>query len=343
MNVTTASSQEEARLWQSFVESRPESCNYHRWGWKAVLENSFGWPTYYLRAEEQGRTRGVLPLVWQRSRLFGSFLTSLPFFNAGGILADGPESQQALLEEAITLAQRLGAKHLELRQRHDLGLALPTRTNKVGVWRAVEADSERMWKALPPKVRTDVRKAMKNDLAAEVGGEERLEDFYRVFVLNMRDLGTPVYSRSFFAEIFKAFPTETYINVVRLREEVIAASFLVGHRDTLEVPWSSSLRAYLPLQPNMLLYWRNLCVAGEKGYRIFDFGRSSVDSGTHRFKMQWGAEERLLPWGYWLRDGSELPQLNPENPRYRLAIRVWRKLPVAVTRWVGPRIVRCLP
>ncbi len=343
MRVVSASSEAEAKRWQDFVESRPEGSNYHRWGWRAVLEKSFGWPTYYLSLEENGQTRGVLPLVWQRSRLFGSFLTSLPFFNSGGILADGRESERALLEEAIALAQRLGAKHLELRQRQDLSLALPTRTNKVGVWRAVESDSERMWNALPPKVRTDVRKAMKNELTAEWGGEERLEDFYRVFVHNMRDLGTPVYSRSFFSAIFQAFPAETYINVVLRGKEVIAASFLVGHRDTLEVPWSASLRAYLSLQPNMLLYWRNLCVAGEKGYRIFDFGRSSVDSGTHRFKMQWGCQEASLPWGYWLRNGTELPRLNPENPRYRFAIGVWRRLPLAVTRWVGPRIVRCLP
>ena len=225
----------------------------------------------------QGDTiRGVLPLVWQRSRIFGSFLTSLPYFNYGGIIAEGHEAEQALLREAIALARQLRATHLELRHRRDHTLGLPLKTNKVSVICEVQTDAERMWQSLPHKVPTDIRKPMKSGLTAEFGGAELLNEFYSVFAENMRDLGTPVYSKKFFAEILRTFPEDSYICLTRHDGSPAAASFLLGYRNTLEVPWSSSLRRYRSMKPNMLLYWKSLCFAGERGYQIFDFGLSSI-------------------------------------------------------------------
>jgi FemAB-related protein (PEP-CTERM system-associated) len=333
----------EGALWQRYVDGHPEATNYHRWGWKQVVENAFGWPTYYLMANCEGQIGGVLPLVWQKSFVFGSFLTSVPFFNAGGIIADHAEAEHALLQEAIALARRLKVQHLELRHRSERPLALPTRTNKLTVIRAVGPDAEKMFNALDKKVRTDIRKAIKSELVAEVGGAELVDEFYEIFAENMRDLGTPVYSPNFFREVFRAFPHDSFITLVRHHGRAVASSFLSGFRDTMEVPWSSSLRSYLPMKPNMLLYWKNLAFSGERGYTFFDFGRSSVGSGTHKFKLQWGSQEVPLYWNYWLPDGKEIPELNPHNPKYRLAIAAWQKLPLRLTKLLGPHIVKRLP
>jgi serine/alanine adding enzyme len=200
-----------------------------------------------------------------------------------------------------------------------------------------------MLRNLPHKVRSDVRKAMQSGFTAELLGEEALDDFYRIFAINMRELGTPVYSKRFFHEILKAFPSVTHICLVRLGGKPVAASFLMGYRDVIEAGWSASLYEYLRLKPNMFLYWSIFCLAGQKGYRVFDFGRSSVGSGTHRFKLQWGSQEVLLYWAYWLPEGAAPPELNPQNPRYRLAIKVWSRLPVGVTKILGPPIAKCLP
>jgi len=333
--------------WQQYVEAHPLATNYHRLGWKQVIENSFGWPTYYWMAEENGNVWGVLPLVWQRSRLFGSFLTSLPFLNAGGILTDGPEAERALLSEAVSLAKKVGAKYLELRHREPHATAtevkLQTKTSKVTLVLPIGADQDKMWKDLGTKMRTKVRKSQSFGMTAEFGGAELLEDFYAVFSHNMRDLGTPVYSREFFAEIFRVFPQDTCLCVIRKDGETVAASFLSGFRERIEAVWSSSVQKYLSLKPNFFLYWNLLCFAGSKGYRLFDFGRSSVDSGTHEFKLQWGAQTKQLYWDYWLPNGDQLPELNPQNPKYRAAIWLWQKIPVPVTRILGPHIVRCLP
>lgn len=343
MKIELFNSEADAERWQAFVNSHPGCTNYHRWNWKTVIEKSFDWPTFYLAAIEGKELRGILPIVWQKSWLFGSFLTSMPFLNAGGIVAESDSIQQALLHEGIGLAKRIGAKHLELRQREDHQFSLPARTNKVTVVLSVEQDSERMWKALSTKMRTKIRKSMSFGLSAEFGGLELLDDFYRVFSKNMRDLGTPVYGRNFFSEILRTFPLDTHLCVVRREGVPVATSFLSGFRDRIEAVWSSSDREYLSLKPNFYLYWNLLCFAGQRGYRLFDFGRSSKGSGTHEFKLQWGGKTIPLHWVYWLSEGRNLPQINPENPKYRMSILAWRRLPLAVTKAIGPRIGRCLP
>jgi FemAB-related protein (PEP-CTERM system-associated) len=180
-------------------------------------------------------------------------------------------------------------------------------------------------------------------LTAEFGRGEFLDDFYVVFARNMRDLGTPVYSRRFFGEVLKTFPGDAYICVVRYQGKPVAGSFLVGYAGRLEAVWSCSLHDYLAMKPNMYLYWRILCFASERKFQYFDFGRSTVDSGTYRFKKQWGAQEVPLHWAYWVREGRSLPELNPENPRYGLAIKLWQRLPVSITKLLGPPLVKRLP
>jgi FemAB-related protein (PEP-CTERM system-associated) len=343
MNIRLAKSETEALVWERFVTQHVACSNYHRWGWKQVIEKSFHWPTFYLMAEEGEQVRGILPLVWQKSRMFGSFVTSLPFLNCGGVVAESKSAKDALVSEAVTLTKRAGADYLELRHRSDPELDLRCKTHKVAMVMTVGPKEEAMWAALPHKVRTDIRKSMKAGLEAEFGGPELLATFYEIFAQNMRDLGTPVYRKGLFSEIFGVFPGDSHICIVRYKDRAIATSFLSGYRDTIEALWSSSLYECAPLKPNMFLYWRALCFAGERGYQVFDFGRSSVGSGTHRFKKQWGSQEIPLHWSYWVPDGGALPEVNNENPRYRFAIRVWQKLPVSVTKMIGPPIVRCLP
>ena len=152
----------------------------------------------------------------------------------------------------------------------------------------------------------------------------------------MRDLGTPVYPQSFFESIIKHFPSEASIHVVTIEGKPVAAGFLLAHRDRVEIPWASSLREYNRISVNMLLYWDILKTAILREYKVFDFGRSSKDVGTYRFKKQWGANELQLYWHYWLRQGETLPELNPANPKFQLAIHIWRKLPLAVANRLGP-------
>lgn len=184
---------------------------------------------------------------------------------------------------------------------------------------------------------------MKEGVEIVEGGIELLDEFYYVLIRNWRDLGTPLYSKRFFASILRAFPDTAYLLVVRLGSQAVASGFFLGFRDRLEIPWAASIRDYNRIAVNMALYWEGLKRAIEKGYCYFDFGRSSVDSGTYRFKRQWGAEPRQLYWNYWLRDGYEIPRITPDNPKYKMAIKAWQTLPVSVANIIGPMISKYLP
>ena len=202
---------------------------------------------------------------------------------------------------------------------------------------------EVLWQGFTSKLRSQIKRPRQEKPRVYCGGIEYLEDFYSVFARNMRDLGTPVYGKRFFLNILDSFPQESRIIVIRLDNRPVAAGFLMDHGDTLEIPWASTVREVNRLSMNMLLYWEVLKLAIAGKHRYFDFGRSSMDSGTFHFKQQWGAQPKRLHWHYWLRDTDGLPMLNPANPRYALMINLWKRLPLQLSKWLGPAIVKNLP
>jgi FemAB-related protein (PEP-CTERM system-associated) len=267
----------------------------------------------------------------------------VPFFSQAGLVAATDEARDALLTEATCIARELKVDYLEMRHRVRPLPGMHSKDNKVMLVCGVHADPEQNMQQLVTKMRTNVRRTLKSGLAAEFGGKELLDDFYRVFSLRMRELGTPVYSRKFFETICENFPTETFVCRILHRGTTISGAFLTGYRDLVEVNWSASDPGALALRPNMFLFWNLLCFAGQKGYSTFDFGRSSVGSGTYNFKLQWGARPVQLHWNYWTPSGEKALELNPENSRYRAAIWLWKRMPLTLTQCFGPSIARSLP
>jgi FemAB-related protein (PEP-CTERM system-associated) len=342
LRVVAAEERDSAR-WNAYTASAADASVYHRYEWRALIQDVFGHRGVYLAAEDEGGgLRGVLPMIRLRSALFGDFLVSMPYFNYGGVLADDANVAQALLDEAASQARALGVTHLEL--RHTAQMAdWPVRTDKITMERRLPGSADELSKQLGSKLRSQIKRPVREGAVGVNGGAELLDEFYAVFARNMRDLGTPVYARRFFAEILARFPQAARVFVVRLKGKAVAAGFTLGGGGRLEIPWASSLREANAVGVNMLLYWNILEYACGAGYEVFDFGRSTADSGTYRFKQQWGAEPRQLYWHYWLRDGGAPPMMNPHNPKYRLAVAVWQRLPLAVANRLGPPLVRNLP
>lgn len=326
--------------WDRYVSAHPQASGYHEWAWRGVFERSFGHEGISLIASRAGRPVGVLPLVFIRGHLFGRTLTSLPFVNYGGVLADDAKVADALVGAAQTAARARRCGHVELRHTNRQFDDLPNRQHKVTMRLPL---SEGQWDRLDRKVRNQVRKALKSGLTAETGGAERLDDFYGVFARNMRDLGTPVYSRRLFGEVLAAFPTRARLVVVRLSGVPIAAGLTYRTDGMVEVPWASSVREHNSLCPNHLLYWTVIENALADGCTTLDFGRSTPNEGTYRFKAQWGAEPLPLHWEYVLPDGGDIPDQGPTNPKFRMAIAAWKRLPLWIANAAGPRIVREIP
>jgi FemAB-related protein (PEP-CTERM system-associated) len=332
----------DAASWDRYVERHPCASGYHLTAWRAIFENVFGHRTISLAAMRGEQVVGILPLVEFRSRLFGRFAVSLPFVNQGGVVADDQEAASALVDRAVAEARARGLTHVELRHEARRFPDLADKQHKVSMRLQLPDDSEMLWDQLDRKVRNQVRKAEKSGLVAAAGGAELVDAFYRVFAENMRDLGTPVYPRRLFDSVIGTFPDRVRVHVVRLGHDVVASSMTVAWRDTVEVPWASSLRRHRDKSPNNLLYWSMLQQAIAERQRVFDFGRSTPDEGTYHFKAQWGAEPSPMHWEYWLASGT-MPDLSPSNAKYRTAIAIWRKLPLWVSNSVGPHVVRNLP
>lgn len=334
----------DSNLWDAYVASVPGASSAHQMGWLRVIKRVFGHETYALAVEgADAALCGILPLVFLKSRLFGTFLVSMPFLNYGGVLADGSEEERLLLAEAAQLRERLGAAHVELRHAETVVEGLPCRTHKVSMLLPLCDSEDAQWAKLNAKVRNQVRKAQKSGLTATVGNQALLDGFYTVFARNMRDLGTPVYSKSFFARILEEFPASSRIIMVELDGKPVAAGLVMWQHGRLEVPWASSLREYNSSCPNNLLYWEAIRFAVGLGQAVLDFGRSTPGGGTYKFKAQWGAAPVQLHWQYMLKSGDSIPDITPTNPRYQAAIAVWKRLPVPVTNVIGPLLVRSIP
>jgi len=339
----TVSDRIEPAEWDQYVERHPEGSIDHLWRWRDVFSRVFDHQSTYLVARRNGAVGGILPLVHFRSRLFGRFLVSVPFLNYGGVLASDAAAADALIASARDIAKSFGASHVELRHISRQFTDLPSRAHKLKLTRPLPPTPEALWSAVDRKVRNQVRKAQKDGLTAHSGHSELIADFYTVFSRNMRDLGTPVYSRSLFDETARLFSHDLHVYVVRLGHAPVAAAIALRFRDTIIVPWASSLREHRQHCPNMLLYWTMLEHATQMGVATFDFGRSTRGAGTHQFKLQWGATETPLHWEYVLLSKSAVPDHGPTNAKFAAAIAVWQRLPLWVTEAFGPAIVRNIP
>ena len=326
--------------WNTYIEAHPAATPYHRYEWLITIARSFGHRAFPLAACVNGHIVGVLPLVLMASRLFGRFLVSLPFVNYGGVLGDTEEVEKTLWESARDIAIQERAAYVEARHVISHGFISQRKQHKVTMVLDLSATSEAQWGAFNAKLRNQIRKAERSGLTARVGGISDLPEFYDVFARNMRDLGTPVYGRCFFEEVLRAFPESCRIVSILSGETVVAAGMTVTFRDTVEVPWAASRREFRSMCPNNMLYWSVIRSAIKQGYKRLDFGRSTPGEGTYKFKEQWRAKPIPLVWEYWLPDSRPLPDLSPKNAKYQAAIELWKRLPLTVTNWLGPLIVR---
>ena len=396
--------------WDSYVQNHPHGTLYHLFGWKNVIERTYGHKTYYLMASNSGvlgatdnrqlatgtarSAVGILPLVHLKHFLFGNSLVSMPFFDTGGILANNEETEKTLLLEAVKLGQDLKVSTIELRhteplawligspqpiadsrkpnemsasfpQKHFeifqfhletekikesnqscsscLKIQTATSSHKVRMLLELPDSSDALMRSFKSKLRSQIRKPIKEGLNAMMGGADLLNDFYHVFCLNMRDLGSPVHSKKLIQNVLAEFPEKAKIVIVYKEKEPVACSVVIGFKEILENPWASALRNYSRLSPNMLLYWTMLEYACDNGYSYFDFGRSTPDEGTYKFKEQWGSKPTPLHWHYVSLDGGQIETAGSEKSKFDKAIHYWQKLPVPVTKVLGPMIRKHIP
>lgn len=336
---------EDVSRWDAYVEQHEDGTLYHKIAWANLIKRTLSQkPRYFIAKDGSGKVVGVLPLVNLKSMVFGNFLVSMPYFNYGGVLADNTEVSTCLVNAATELADSLNVSHVQFRcTKESMPSDFHLSTHKVNMILDLPESQDALGKSIGSKRRSQIKRPIREGVSHKIGGKELLDDFYDVFCQNMRDLGTPVYSKKLFADILNTFEANARICVVYWEGKPVSTGFLMHYKDKLEIPWASTVRYANRISVNMYLYWQILSYAIEEGFKQFDFGRSSIDAGTYKFKKQWGAQPHQCYWYHYVPEGKALPDLSPDNESFGLAIKVWQKLPIGVTKLIGPHIVKAIP
>ena len=330
----------EAR-WDAFVAGCPEATFFHKAGWKRVVESSFGHDARFLYAERAGTIAGVLPLVHVRSRLFGDSLVSGAFAVYGGPAAGDEDARAALIARAVQLADELDVDHIELRGGAPADPAWHVRADLYVTFRkALEADPEKNMLAIPRKQRAMVRKGIKAELAGVV--DDGVDRLHRVYAESVRNLGTPVFPKRYFRALQATFGGDCQVVTVESGGAAVASVMSFFFRDEVLPYYGGGTARARELAANDFMYWDVMRRAVEDGRRLFDFGRSKHGTGSFAFKKNWGFEPTPLRYGFRLRRGVAVPDVSPLNPKYRLFIKAWKRLPLPVANLIGPWIVRGL-
>jgi FemAB-related protein (PEP-CTERM system-associated) len=330
--------------WDAFVAAHPEATFFHRAGWRRVIEAAFGHRTHYLLAERDGAITGVLPLVQVRSLLFGNTLISVPFCVYGGPLAADRESFLRLVEAAAALLRRSRATALEFRPLAPLpdgwlDDAWATRDDLYVTFRKpIAADDDANLKAIPRKQRAVVRKGIEGGLVAGAGQD--VDVLHRIYAESVRNLGTPVFSRRYFRLLAETFRDSMDVVTVRHGDDAVAAVMNFYWRDEVLPYYGGGTAAARQCHANDFMYWEVMRRAAGRGCRLFDYGRSKQGTGAFAFKKNWGFAPQPLAYRFLLAPGAAVPDHNPLNPKYRLFIAAWQRLPLPVANLIGPLVVR---
>jgi FemAB-related protein (PEP-CTERM system-associated) len=327
--------------WDAYVEQATDATFFHRAGWKTVLERAFRHKSHFLYAEEDGTIIGILPLAQVKSALFGNSLSSLPFCVYGGIVADNEIAAVALREHACRLAESLKVGALELRNNHPSDAGWPVKELYFTFRKAIEADDEANLMAIPNRQRAMIRKGIKEGLHSE--WDETTDRLYRVYAESVRNLGTPVFSARYLRILREVFGDASSVLMITHEGQDVAGVMNFYFRDEV-LPYygGSTAMARTIKGVNHFMYWELMRRSREQGYKLFDFGRSKAGTGPYNFKKNFGFKPQPLQYEYHLVKSEAVPDINPLNPKYRLMVNTWSKLPLPVANFIGPFLARSL-
>lgn len=339
MEIKTLDSSSKVR-WDAFVDSQPKATFFHKSGWQEVIEVAFDHPTHFLYAEEDGEILGILPLSHVKSVLFGNALVSTPFCVYGGIVSANEAARLALDNAACELGRALQVDYVEMRNTHAPMEKRPTKDLYVTFRKDLDSDPEKNFLAIPRKQRAMVRKGMAAGLSSVI--DRDINRFYNTYAESVRNLGTPVFGKSLFQALLDVFGDGCEILSIEHQGCVVSSVMSFYFRDEVLPYYGGGTAKARDLYANDFMYWEVMRRAVERGIKVFDYGRSKIGTGSYRFKTHWGFEPTPLHYQYELVKAEKIPDINPLNPKYTIFIAAWKRLPLPVSKLIGPFLARSL-
>ena len=331
--------------WDQYVKNHPLGSFYHLSGWQIIFEDVFGHQTFFLYAvDKNNRVCGILPLVLLKNILGKKFLVSMPFLSFSGLLADSVDVENILIQKARFFGEKYNVQYVEFRQLNELSAVNIKKDNYVNPVLELDADYEKVWMgSLNAKVRNQVRQSFRRGVSVGFG-IEYLDDFYDIFAKTMHRLGTPVHPKTLFLKLVEVFKDKINLAVAKVGKDLSSGMILLNFDNKiLSNPWAASLSEFQTYRPNNGMYWEAIKFGCLNGFRYFDFGRSTINAGTYKFKRQWGPEQKPLFYQYILLNSKEVPQTDAVNNKYEKVIEIWKQLPFGFTKSYGSRLVKYLP
>jgi len=328
--------------WDRFVTTSPAGTMFHLAGWQTLVERVLGHRSFRLVARRGNQITGIFPISWIRSRLFGNCLVSSPLAVYGGICAADSDSYFSLLRAGSDLAKKLGVNYLEMRNRTEpYATALPGRDLYVTFTQDLTPGPEKLLQGLPRDTRYAIRKSLKAGL--EWTEDLTLEEFYELYAQSVHRLGTPVFSKDLFAKLRAIFPRQSRLFGVRKGKQAIAGVLCLYFQDQVLPYYAGALPEFYKESPNNFMYWSLIAQSCGEGLRYFDFGRSKKGTGSYSFKSAWSMQVSELPYRYHLVRAKEVPHMSPVDGKFQKAVALWKRMPYACTKIIGPRLIRCIP
>lgn len=330
-----------AILWDEFVLACPEATFFHRAGWQRIVREVFRHDTYFLYAERDGRIEGVLPLGHVKSWIFGNSLVGLPFAVYGGVAAISVPAAEALEQEAQSIAKRLGVSHLEWRNMNPRHAEWPAQDLYVTFRKEILPEEGANMLAIPRKQRAMVRKGINNGLLSEI--DRGVDRFFALYADNVLRHGTPAMPKTYFDALLTEFGDDCEVLTVTAPDGRPLSSVLTFYfRDEVLPYYAGDDESARDLAANDFKYWELLRRSCARGFKMFDYGRSKQGTGSYAFKKNWGFEPKPLHYEYCLYKRAAIPENNPSNPKFKLLIAAWRRMPIGLANWLGPFVVRNL-
>ncbi len=329
--------------WDSYVDNHCDGTFFHLTGWYKVIQSVFKHKPQYLLAEHAGRIVGVLPLFEQKSSIFGHSLISTPFCVYGGVLSDSAEIRQKLENSALELGESLKVDYVELRDKNRIESEGPwvSHCHHATFSSVLDETPEQILTNIKRKQRAVVRHSIKNDLQWD--NSDDTSTCYDVYSQSVRNLGTPVFNKKLFEALKETFGDRCETLVIHNNEgEAVSSVLSFYYKDTVLPYYGGGTNGARELKSNDYMYYQLMCIAKDKGMTKFDFGRSKIDSGSYNYKKHWGMDEDNLHYRIALINSKELPNLSPNNPKYKMFIEIWKKMPLTLSRHIGPQLSKYL-
>lgn len=341
--ILVAASLNNAAKWDEYVAKHPMASPYHRFAWLQTVEQAYGYSSAAQLACVDDKVVGVLPCSKMHIPLSGHKYCSLPYCDLGHYLADNEQVSELFNTHLQQIAEKAGLEYRASAKPLDLtGDTSQFSGAKVRMLLTLPTNSQDLMNGFKSKLRSQIRKAEKNGLTFELGSDSGLvKSFYDVYARNMHKLGSPPHSLQWFQTLKANYAQNMLVSIVRHDEKAVGAGIVLLNANKVCIPWASTLAEFNKLAPNMLLYWSLLAHVTDLGCTEFDFGRSTFNQGTYKFKQQWGALPVMLDWRIPYLQNAPNEQANEAGKPGRIrqiVEKTWPKLPLTMSIWLGSKI-----